>query len=88
MSAGTPSGDPTISDNMTADSTGTGVGSFISHITGLTPSTMYYVRAFATNSEGTAYGATVSFTTKEIDVPTVVTSGLKSVSLTSATGRR
>jgi uncharacterized protein (TIGR02145 family) len=79
-------GDPTISDSMAADSAETGVGSYISHITGLTPSTLYYVRAFASNSEGTAYGEAVSFTTKEIDIPTLVTSGLKSVTLTTATG--
>lgn len=78
--------DPTTSDNLTADSTGTGVGSYISHIKGLTPSTLYYVRAFASNSEGTAYGETVSFTTEDIDVPSLVTSSLKSVTLTSATG--
>jgi uncharacterized protein (TIGR02145 family) len=79
-------GDPTTSDSMTADSTETGVGSFICQIKGLTPSTLYYVRAFASNSEGTAYGETVSFTTLETDVPSLVTSLLKSVTLTSAAG--
>ena len=52
---------PTISGNHTTD--GTGTGSFNSTMTGLTPSTTYYVRAYATNSEGTAYGEVVSFTT-------------------------
>jgi len=37
--------------------------SFSSILTGLTPNTMYYVRAYATNSVGTAYGNEVSFTT-------------------------
>lgn len=76
------SSDPTVSDSRTLDSTM--VGLFTSHITGLTPSTMYYVRAYATNSEGTAYGDQVSFTTDEIAVPTLMTSGLKSVTLTTA----
>ena len=42
---------------------GTGTGSFVSSITGLTASTLYYVRAYATNSVGTSYGSQVSFTT-------------------------
>jgi len=52
---------PTISGNHTTD--GTGTGSFNSTMTDLTPNTTYYVRAYATNSEGTAYGEVVSFTT-------------------------
>lgn len=56
------SGNPTINnDDHTSD--GTGTGSFTSSITGLTPSTPYYVRAYATNSAGTAYGDQKSFTT-------------------------
>ena len=52
---------PTVSGNHTTD--GTGTGSFTSTLTGLEPETTYYVRAYATNSEGTAYGEQVSFTT-------------------------
>jgi uncharacterized protein (TIGR02145 family) len=52
---------PSISNNKTSD--GTGTGSFTSLITGLTVNTTYYVRAYATNSAGTAYGIQVSFTT-------------------------
>jgi len=52
---------PTISDNKTSD--GTGTGSFTSSLTGLTAITTYYVRAYATNSEGTAYGEQTTFTT-------------------------
>ena len=54
---------PTISDNKTTD--GTGVGNFVSSISGLTANTTYYVRAYATNSNGTAYGSAMSFTTQE-----------------------
>ena len=52
---------PTTADDTTSDSTGTGV--FTSDLTGLDPGTTYYVRAYATNSEGTSYGAEVSFET-------------------------
>ncbi|MCF8357958.1 MAG: T9SS type A sorting domain-containing protein [Prolixibacteraceae bacterium] len=38
-------------------------GYFSSGITGLTAGTTYYVRAYATNNTGTAYGDEVSFTT-------------------------
>ena len=54
---------PTISDNKTTD--GTGIGTFISNITGLSSNTIYYIRAYATNSAGTAYGNEVSSTTEE-----------------------
>ena len=43
---------------------GTGTGSFTSSLTGLTCGTLYYVRAYATNSVGTAYGNQVSFATE------------------------
>lgn len=38
-------------------------GSFSSNLTGLTPSTIYYYRAYATNAGGIAYGAQQTFTT-------------------------
>jgi hypothetical protein len=50
--------DPTISDNkVIAEATDT----FEVELTGLTPGTEYYVRAYATNNEGTAYGDNISF---------------------------
>jgi hypothetical protein len=52
---------PTITDSKTTD--GSGTGTFSSSITGLTASTTYHVRAYATNSSGTAYGNDVSFAT-------------------------
>jgi uncharacterized protein (TIGR02145 family) len=42
---------------------GSGIGSYNSSLTGLTANTTYYLRAFAINSAGTAYGNEVSFTT-------------------------
>lgn len=44
-------------------SSGSGAGSFTCVLSGLTGSTTYYVRAYATKSTGTTYGNQVSFTT-------------------------
>ena len=52
---------PTTTENTSND--GTGTGAFTSNITGLTANTTYYVKAYATNSQGTAYGNEISFTT-------------------------
>jgi hypothetical protein len=52
---------PTIADSKTTD--GYHIISFSSTLTGLKPNTKYYVRAYATNFIGTAYGSDVSFTT-------------------------
>ena len=52
---------PTIANNKTID--GNGAGVFTSSITGLSDNTTYYVRAYATNSDGTGYGSTMSLTT-------------------------
>jgi hypothetical protein len=43
---------------------GNGIGNFSITLTGLQPETTYYVRSYATNSEGTAYGPQISFTTE------------------------
>jgi uncharacterized protein (TIGR02145 family) len=52
--------------NKTSD--GSGTGNFISNMSGLAGSTKYYVRAYATNSSGTAYGEQLTFTTRIIDI--------------------
>lgn len=63
---------------------GTGTGSFICDMTNLIPNQTYYVRAYATNSKGTAYGDEVDFMAMEglpsvetVDVTNVTTSGAK-----------
>jgi len=54
-------GDPTTDDaKLTA---GAGTGAFTVDLTGLTPGTMYVVRAYAINSKGTSYGQPTTFTT-------------------------
>jgi hypothetical protein len=73
---------PTTANNKTTN--GTGTGSFTSNLTGLTPGTPYYVRAYATNSQGTGYGNQVSFTTSA-GLPAVTTSAVSGITSTSAT---
>lgn len=76
---------PTISSSN--GSSGTGTGSYTVSMTGLTANTTYYVRAYATNSVGTAYGSEVSFTTSQnVTLPTVTTSQVTNITETSATG--
>ena len=55
------SSNPTIANNKLAS--GNGTGSFTCTLTDLQDNTTYYVRAYATNSVGTAYGAQISFKT-------------------------
>ena len=75
---------PTINNNHTNN--GSGTGSFTSYITGLSPNTTYYVRAYATNSAGTAYGDQKGFTTlPQVYVPTVTTNSVTNVQQTTAT---
>ncbi len=74
---------PTISNSKTTD--GTGTGTFTSSITGLSPGTTYYVRAYATNSVGTSYGTEVSFTSSASS-PTVTTSSVTSITSSSGSG--
>ena len=77
---------PTIADNHTVNGTGTGV--FTSQITGLTPLTTYYVRAYATGNGHTVYGEAVSFqTTQLILVPTVQTQQVTNITKTYAQGK-
>ncbi len=78
---GTSTG-PDITGSHTSD--GTGVGVFTSNLTGLTPGTTYYVRAYATNSEGTAYGNEVTFSTTPIAGATVTTTAVTGQTTTSA----
>jgi hypothetical protein len=56
---------PTVSANGGKTSDGTGTGSFTSNLTSLSASTVYYLRAYATNSLGTEYGNEVSFFTED-----------------------
>ena len=66
-------------------SDGTGTGAFTSQLTGLSPLTTYYVRAYATNSLGTSYGNEVSFTTSLLTIGSNYAGGI--VFYVDATGQ-
>lgn len=75
---------PDINGDRTTN--GTGLGGFSSSISGLTPSTQYYVRAYATNSFGTSYGSQYTFTTlAEVTNPTLTTNLISGISTNTAT---
>lgn len=70
---------PTTADSKTTDGTGTGI--FTSSITGLTPGTTYYVRAYAINDRETIYGNDITFTTL---APVLTTNVISAITTTSA----
>lgn len=53
---------PNVDNSSTAS--GAGAGNFLASLSNLTPSTTYYVRAYAVNDQGIAYGNQVSFTSE------------------------
>lgn len=73
---------PTLADSCTDN--GSGVGDFISALTGLTVDTTYFVKAYATNCEGTAYGEQRSFA--PTNLPTLTTTPITNIDTPKATG--
>lgn len=53
---------PTTTNNKASN--GSGLGSYSTILTGLTPGVTYYLRSYGVNSVGTTYGNEVSFTTQ------------------------
>ena len=76
------SSNPTTSNTKKVSGSGTGIYSV--ELSDLSEGITYYVRAYAINSKGTAYGEQVSFTTKGYSLPTVVTTSVTNVTYTSA----
>src|SRR5665647_1524141 len=74
---------PTTASSKTTDGTGTGV--FASSLTGLSPNTLYYVRAYATNANGTAYGNELTFTTSQATAVALTTAAATGIATTAAT---
>ncbi|HQP03371.1 MAG TPA: FISUMP domain-containing protein [Bacteroidales bacterium] len=75
---------PSVDINSGITSEGDGTGVFSSDMTGLSAETLYYVRAYASNSIGTAYGQELSFTTLAFAIPAVTTNPATQVGYTSA----
>ena len=74
---------PLVTDSKTVD--GTGTGSYQSNLSGLTPATTYYYRAYATNSQGTGYGDQAQFVTAQVILlATLTTSPASSVTANGA----
>lgn len=73
---------PSIEGNHVAN--GAGLGLFMVAMSNLTENTTYYVRAYATNEAGTAYGDEVTFTT--LTTPTVTTAAVTNIGEHTATG--
>jgi uncharacterized protein (TIGR02145 family) len=73
---------PTIEQNRTLDDYG--VGSFTSTIIGLTPNTVYHVRAYAINDIGVGYGNEVTFSTNNVSVATLTTNPISYITHTTA----
>ena len=76
------SANPTTANSKIAS--GSGGGSYVSGLTGLTPCTVYHVRAYAINGAGTAYGADVSFTSGTA-VPGITTTAVTGITSSGAT---
>lgn len=72
---------PSIADDKTTD--GVGTGSFTTNIQNLTGNTTYYIRAYATNMEGTAYGSVMSFKTNPV-VPSISTLAVNNITASTA----
>ncbi len=73
--------EPTTSNLHSSD--GNGLGTFVSTLTGLQPSTTYYVRAYATNANGTVYGEQRVVSTPS-GLPTVTTTTATNITANSA----
>ena len=77
-------GSPTTADDTTDEGAAGATGAYTTSMTGLTPGTKYYVKAYAINSHGTGYGSEVNFTAYK--APTVTTQAVSSIAAETATG--
>ena len=77
-------GSPTLSDNFTDEGPIAAPGAFTSTITGLVQGTQYFVRSYATNPSGTAYGNERQIITAVNSIPTLTEWGMIIMSLIMA----
>ena len=77
--------DPQLEDGMKSElGSRNKTGSFTGTVSGLSPGTIYYIRAYGTAGQETVYGKTVQVTTSSPAVPTLVTAEISSITDTSA----
>jgi uncharacterized protein (TIGR02145 family) len=74
---------PTVADSVTNN--GTGIGSFTTNLAGLSANTTYFIKAYAINATGTAYGDEVSFKTAT-GLATIKTLAISNIVALSANG--
>lgn len=79
------SANPTTAHDKTTLGKTTSTGPFSSTLTGLSPNVTYHVRAYATNSLGTAYGEDITFTTT-VGKVTLQTNDITEITHNAATG--
>lgn len=74
---------PTLSDSVRL--AGTGIGRYYCEMSNLTNATTYYIRAFATNSEGTSFGDVITIRTVEHPLlATVTTDEVSDITINTA----
>lgn len=75
---------PTVADSKTTEAAG--IGTYTSTLTGLLTNTTYYLRAYATNAAGTAYGNQVTFKTfLTVVFPTITTNAVTNITANAVT---
>ncbi len=79
-----PNANPSLADNYTVS--GVVTNDFVNIIFGLTPSTTYHVRAYATNSVGTSYGNDLTFSTVATSSPVVSTTAITAITYFAGSG--
>jgi len=63
---------------------GSGIGDFEAEMQGLTPGTVYYVKSYAINNEGTGYSTQIQLTTNPPQLPTVTTAEISDITVFTA----
>jgi uncharacterized protein (TIGR02145 family) len=75
---------PTTADNKMTLGSKSSTGNFSGDITGLSPNTTYYIRAYASNKHGDYYGEQKSFSTLTIELPVITTTPISNLTGYSA----
>ncbi len=69
---------PTVDNNKSQQGVPSATGVYTYNLSGLWPEVTYYVRAYATNSDGTAYGNEINFTSSANSDPVYIDYNIRS----------